>query len=237
MHTLGYERYMVFGVSGGGPYALGMAAISDMGHVKAVGVMAGAGPIESSRAGLSVRWIRTEVLMRLFPWYWTSTYNEWLSKTRAWYEKVYAGNTNPGVHRGNKLPVNFLIKIEKARNDDAAAGHVEQLNMGNRSWGYELEEIGRKNVPVYLYHGTLDENTPIGGARYIQYKIGNTCRLKEIPCADHYSTQGHVLELLERVRKKSLESTLSKDERSVEQRLVRKKLDRTYTNSGQYASV
>ena len=55
MRALGYRRYRVYGTSGGGPYALGIAALAHEGQVLACGVMAGSAPKEASRRNYPLR--------------------------------------------------------------------------------------------------------------------------------------------------------------------------------------
>jgi pimeloyl-ACP methyl ester carboxylesterase len=51
-------------------------------------------------------------------------------------------------------------------------GHAWETRLLVRPWGFRLEDI---RIPVYLWHGTKDHETPISMARYVSSKIPGCC--------------------------------------------------------------
>ncbi|KAF2443216.1 alpha/beta-hydrolase [Karstenula rhodostoma CBS 690.94] len=198
MRALGYRKYQILGTSGGGPFALAVAALAPKSEVLATGILVGAAPIEASRRGQKPgRWWR-EFVLTVFPWWAEMRLKARIS--RKWPNLQRDAVLLQGLQTKTREVRKVLVELEKwLRN--GIKGYVQDWRAGNSYWGFELEAL-REKGPIHMVYGTKDKNTPLAGGRYMQDRIGLTCTLKEIPGADHYTAQEiGGWELRERLRK------------------------------------
>lgn len=171
---LGWEKFHVFGVSGGGPYAL-VTAHAMPERVLSVSVVCGAPPLKQ----LGTRdlfWIYRLILV-----------------IRKWCPSllglVFAIGTRISHRRPDQIPMRWLLSLlheadrevlHTAENLDVIAeGFRESLASGVPSvmhdadmyltdWGYDLADI---RVPVHFWHGKEDRNIPWTYAEKIAAQI------------------------------------------------------------------
>lgn len=175
--ALKLDSFAVVGHSGGGPHTLACAYALPR-RVKAVVVVAGAGPIDAPGAtdGMAtLNWFAFKFGQYL-PW----------SIGYAIIRRVYgeaAADPVKAIDRDKEtrpLVDNQIFDIPEIRelciqSDKEAYRHGLQAfawdaRLITRPWGFSLDEI---KAPVHLWHGTVDNSTSIAMARYMAQKIPN----------------------------------------------------------------
>ncbi len=180
---LGIDRFIVSGLSGGGPFTLAVA--HDMADRTAAGfVFGGVGPLagdEMAPGNLSlvrflnpiVSWVRAPLGAAA-----SAVIKPVLPYGRAVldiYVKVMGGADKPAFEQpGMKTTfLNDLVGAGQARLHAIAHDMV----MFSREWGFRLADI---TVPIRLWWGTADHIVPLSHATHQASKIPNsTLRLRE----------------------------------------------------------
>lgn len=167
--ALGIDRFAVAAHSGGAPYAYACAvALPD--RVTAAAILSGAGPADSA---LSLRGMRP--LNRTG--YTFGRYVPWpLWRLAIWFF-YHKGRDDPSAvfERGKRLrpPADQDLWYRSEVREVCLASGAEAFRRGTRGhawetrllmrpWGFRLEDV---RLPVYLWHGTDDHETPVGMAR------------------------------------------------------------------------
>jgi pimeloyl-ACP methyl ester carboxylesterase len=184
---LGWEKFHVFGVSGGGPYAL-VTAYALPEQVLSASVICGAPPLRllgvqdmfwPYRAVLALRqrvpWLLTPVfsvgamVSRLRPDQWPLKWAIGMLNAR---DREVLGNLD--THR--MMMGGFRESLCSGVASVQADGDIYLSD-----WGFDLEDI---RVPVHFWHGKADRNIPWTYARQVAAKV---------PCAiPHWAEQeGH----------------------------------------------
>ena len=187
--ALGLARFAVLGPSGGAPYAA--ACAWKLRHrLSGVGLVAGIGPIDAPGAtvGMSrMNWWLFRVAGHL-PWAPTAIMG--LASARARRPERLLSATVSDVDRPywNRMKEILEPAIAEAFRQ-GGKGQARELRLLTRPWGFRLEDI---RVPVRLWHGELDPNSPVAMARHVAAMIPN-CR------ATYYPDEGHLFFLGERL--------------------------------------
>jgi len=196
---LGLERFHVAGHSGGGPYTL--ACAHDLpGRVRAAAVISGAGLVDSKEALENMTPLNRLAfsLGRHLPW------ALWRLLTWYFYRK---GHKHPEVlfARGAKDRASADTRILELPGvlQENYASQSEALRQGTRPfalearlitspWGFQLEDI---RVPVQIWHGTEDVDTPVAMSKGVAARIPNS-RLTICPGEAHMLIYTHWQEIL-----------------------------------------
>lgn len=185
MHTLGYNRYMVYGSSGGGPYALGMSALPTYSEVVVTGVSATSGPIEASTNGNSLMRWWNRLSASFFP-----------RRFKRLALKVHSVQKRRLLKWNNRRPQTPEEMEERSEVEESRGNYVEGITADKRAigrdWDFAWGDVANKG-PVIMYHGILDDKTSIEGARYIRNRMGNNCHLTEVPNGTHDLNVGNLL--------------------------------------------
>jgi pimeloyl-ACP methyl ester carboxylesterase len=188
--AVGIREFAVAGHSGGGPYALACACcLPD--RVSAAAVLSGAGPVDTPGAteGLTPLHGLAFSIGRYSPWFLIRTLT-WFFFRKAAADPARAIDIDA---RDRSSADEEVLKIPGVR-ENCIESDIEAYRQGlrgfswevrllTRPWGFALEEI---RTPVYLWHGTDDDFTTTGMARYMAAKIPD-CR------SYIYEHEGHML--------------------------------------------
>jgi pimeloyl-ACP methyl ester carboxylesterase len=185
MRALGYEKYRMYGTSGGGPFALAVAALVSQGEVIVTGIMAGSAPVEASRRGATYKRLWDEFVTTVFPWWRTMRMESAFSKANPNFKRdaIQVGHCQA---KNNSERNKLATKEQYLRN--GIKGYVQYWLAKNKYWGFELEAVGNKS-PVHMVYGDRDSNTPLAGGRYMRERIGENCNLVVIPNTNHSTSQ------------------------------------------------
>lgn len=176
---LGIKRFAVAGHSGGGPYAA-VCGYGLPGRVTAAAIVCGIGPLDTPAATKDMWWLNRVGFTtgRYMPWLL------WQIPIWFFYRK---GASKPAdvMERGadSRPEADALLWEDPAIRNVCYASTVEAFRQGtrgqawdvrliSRKWGFRLEDI---HVPVFLWHGEADRDTPVTMGRYVASKIPN-CR-------------------------------------------------------------
>ena len=193
--SLGLDRWAVWGISGGAPFALACAhQLRD--RVAACGVVSGAAPVELTlpEYPAAIRW--QFVLARRFPWsirflLWLRTgryYTKDVETAREAFENGLENAAGPDRafkdSPGNELTVHMIR--EAFRQGMRGPSYEGRLLVGD--WGFRLEDVTHPHV--YMWHGDLDAQTPSAAARAMAARLPH-CEATFFPDEAHASAVVH----------------------------------------------
>jgi pimeloyl-ACP methyl ester carboxylesterase len=193
MERLRVDRFAIVGVSGGAPYALACAyRIPE--RLISCGVVSGIGPLKLGTAGMSRQNRLVLFLAHRAPWLLRPLLNV---NARAFRDEQHASKAMPKAMKSMLKPDREAL-VASGLVDSFAADISETYRQGTqgavyegqlygRDWGFKLENIAFQ--PLYLWHGDLDTNVPIGMARAIAAKLRGCT-------ATYYPDEGHLSTLL-----------------------------------------
>ncbi|GKU22571.1 alpha beta hydrolase [Fusarium langsethiae] len=198
-------EFSVFGLSGGGPFALACAYVLPKRTLTSVGLFASAPPwaagvhhVDKSRRILrfcamncptlltgalnalyrSVRWlVLTQPAIRII--------GKWLDAQDA-KDKTETKITKPHTERIEDL-VSMLLD-EPFRQGAGGTVHETKL-LTSQDWGFKLEDVDYERVQIW--HGVKDTNAPVGMIRYMAEHIPNS-ELTEFEEDTHYTMYKHI---------------------------------------------
>lgn len=202
---LGLSRFAILGGSGGGPYALACASALPREDLSAVGLMAAAGPWVSGIQ--DVPW--TSWLTSLAAVYTPSglrvatDVTVWLAK-RVVYTELIAKRIDAWLQSLEKeadeeddLTIEErrerLLRIAFEGFAQGARGMVQEAQLLTGDWGFRLEDV--QFDKIQLWHGTLDQQSPIRMVRYIAERLPHA-ELLEFEGVDHFKMAYHLEEIL-----------------------------------------
>jgi pimeloyl-ACP methyl ester carboxylesterase len=172
---LGFKKFSIAGHSGGGPYVAACAfALAE--RVTAAAILSGMGPVETPGAAEAMSAVNRFGFKagRYLPWtLWILLV--WLVYHGRCADPATAMNKESG-HRPQADEEQFRLPGVR---QVCLASEVEGFQQGlrglawdarllTRPWGFPLEGI---RVPVYIWHGSLDDQADSAMARYIAGKI------------------------------------------------------------------
>jgi pimeloyl-ACP methyl ester carboxylesterase len=172
---LGIGRFAVAGHSGGGPYVAACAyALPE--RVTAAAILSGAGPVEAPDATLGMSRLNKAgfTFGKYIPWplwhflMWT-----------IYHRRRDDPAASMDSENGRRPPADDIQILQTEVRAACLESEIEAFRPGLRGfawdarllttdWGFRLEGI---KVPVHLWHGSADDLTSIGMARYIADKI------------------------------------------------------------------
>jgi len=162
-------RFAVAAHSGGAPYAYACAAaLPD--RVTVTAILSGAGPADSprllrgmrglNRAGYTFSPLVPWPLWRFFIWLFFRTGRDDPASVFERGKRSRPPADQDIWYRSEVREVCFASGAEGFRN--GTRGHAWEARLLLRPWGLRLEDV---RVPVYLWHGTQDHETPVSMAR------------------------------------------------------------------------
>lgn len=198
--ALDIERFAVWGISGGGPFALACAHELPE-SVTACGVASGAGPLACGTKAYPPGFRRQIALARWFPWLirfmlWQTSGRYYMRDFETARDAFYAGfryADEPDKalidDPGNTLGIHMLREaFRQGMHGPAYEGRILL-----QDWGFRLEDIALTHV--YLWHGEQDSRTPAAVARQVCDRIPH-CEAAFFPDEAHGSTVVHHTEMM-----------------------------------------
>lgn len=201
--TLGFERFAVVGISGGGGYVAACAyAIPE--RLTAAGIVSGMGPLDLP--GVSGAYMRGRAISRVvlglareIPWMMRQHLERRIARRGTGepddlVARIAASMSPPdrNVLLQAGIGAAFVADFQEAVRQ-GSRGMVWDLLLYARSWGFRLEDIG---MPVSLWHGEADIDVPVAFGRAVASRIPN-CRATYYPGEGHLIAVTHMREILE----------------------------------------
>lgn len=189
--ALGFDKFAVVGVSGGGPFSIACAyKIPD--RLTGCGVIGGLGPQHLSTEGMLERSRRQKFIFNWFPWlirllWWAKgrkmknpekAKNDILNQLENFPESDQKVVSNPEI-------ISILAKEMSEAFRQGTKGIYHEFMMLWKHWGFNLEDISPK-IKVIVWHGELDVNVPISMGRGVADLIPNSDG-RFFPEDGHYS--------------------------------------------------
>jgi pimeloyl-ACP methyl ester carboxylesterase len=188
---LGYDRFIVTGYSGGGPYVTA-CALKIPQRLLAAGIISGVGPAEVGSAGMHAANRKKFNLAQQMPWLVKWMIRMAFSSLRGRPEKmarqIARGRPDmPAIDHhvlGDRHFLDWMVRetMEAVALGSAGLAHEEVLFAF--PWGFRLEDIRCANV--FLWHGCLDRNVPLSMARAVAERIPG-CQAQFFPDDGHLS--------------------------------------------------
>lgn len=193
--ALDLDRWAVWGISGGAPFALACAHQLPQ-RVAACGIVSSATPLELAMGEYPPGVRRQFALARRFPrsiWLllWLRTgrhYMKDLDTAREAFARGMEHAAGPDAklkdNPGNELTVHMLR--EAFRQGMRGPAYEGRLLVGD--WGFRLEDVTHQHV--YLWHGELDAQSPSAAARAMAERLPH-CQATFFPDEAHASAVVH----------------------------------------------
>lgn len=184
--ALGIGCFAVIGISGGGPYTAACAyKIPD--RLTAVAIVGGSGPVDlrSTFAGSArerhIGYVLAQRAPRLLRLVIALARNPGRNPARfqAQFARGAAEADRAIMARPGMREMFVRNYAEAARQGMTA--FADEVILASKPWGFPLQDI---TLPVHLWHGEEDRNTPIAMARAMAAAIPN-CRTTYLPGEGH----------------------------------------------------
>lgn len=169
--SLGFQKFSVMGVSGGGPYAAVCAYALPKRVLKAA-IVVGLAPPYIKNICEGMAWTNRVS--------WENYYRFPLLSTLAGYSVFF--QTKLGLAdisqlfsfgadrqmRNEDAYKTLLNKVRKAVLQQGVKGIIQDLELYANSWGFDVKRI---KIPVYLWYGEDDKNVSLAMGKYYKKRI------------------------------------------------------------------
>lgn len=180
---LGFKKFSVMGVSGGGPYAAACAYALPK-RIHKAGIVVGLSPtnIAGVLEGMAPINKATWYLYHYIPG--LIYLSSWLQYIRKWlFPKSSRGSL--AAQADKKLMKPSLSALIAENREEAfrqgIRGAAHDVKIYTRPWGFELSDI---KIPVFLYYGALDKNVSVKMGEHYASQIKGS-KLTIYPDAGH----------------------------------------------------
>jgi pimeloyl-ACP methyl ester carboxylesterase len=185
---LGFDRFSVVGISGGGPYAIACAQFIPE-RLRAAGAVSGMGPLDvpalvsalkPSYRGLFALARRAGVPYAVFS-------NAVGAAVRCWPASIlaYASGGEPQDERRDVMSSDAWAALKAATLEafrGGSAGPAHDVYLLATAWGFAPATT---RVPVVMWHGNADTIVPVAMTRHIAERMRD-CYVTIIPGAGHF---------------------------------------------------
>ncbi|MFX0059970.1 MAG: alpha/beta fold hydrolase [Candidatus Hodarchaeota archaeon] len=198
---LGFYKFSVEGISGGGPYAA-VCAYKIPERLNGCAIIGGIGPLDQKSEGLNrilffmVR--RFFWLFRIYT-YFQARKNTNLVKAQKNIKKYIPKLPEPDrIIFNNPENLSLFLKETAEAFRQGSKGAAYEGKIYANSWGFNLEEVSPE-VKVTIWHGELDINVPVSMGREMCKLIPN-CKGNFLPNEGHYSIAfNHIEEIIDNI--------------------------------------
>lgn len=185
------DRFLVLGYSGGGPFALALAARHPE-RIAAIGIVSGVGPARSGSKGMHASNQRKFDMARKMPWL-----------ARAMLFAAFSGlRKNPARlssqlhHIWEQMPApdqkvlsdwrfaDGILAVTRDAIQNSVNGWVNEELLMALPWGFTPQEISCSNI--YLWHGSKDKNVPLAMGKAVAEQLPG-CRASFLKDEGHLS--------------------------------------------------
>ena len=188
---LGLQRYGVLGISGGGPYALACARALPADKLRAVSIVCGLGSPDMGYWGMNWKsWAGWTFGQRMFPglcrWWFSRepgarldlSEDERMGLMRKAFEKDKAKMHEKDIPvLGEKDFMRMYLRRSAEVYRQGMNGLSNDFKVLNSDFGFRIEDI-RKDLPVQLWHGRLDNMVPLQHAEKVAARLGENAHLR-----------------------------------------------------------
>ena len=195
---LAIDRFAVVGWSGGGPYAAACGYLLPE-RVTSVGLVSAPAPLSgvaerdylrrfernAARAAGRAPW-----MVRLAMWHWGRPQRR---NAERFFDESVADMVAADRHVLARPEVRGLMIANSAElYRHGGRGMYDEALVLARPWGFDLGDLG---VPVYIWHGELDQSVPLGMPLYLARSIPDS-RVTILPGHGHHVLYSHWPEIL-----------------------------------------
>ena len=200
---LNVDQYRIASVSGGTGYALACAKALPKEKLRAVGVICGIGPWEAGTKGMSLAnrvalnvWAYAPRLVRAVHDRWVLPIVRDPDPTK--WENAMKKNLKYFKESDRKefeKPGEFELLCDIFREvwKQGMKGHIEELRLITRHWGFDLEDV--KHDKIKFWVGSEDVNTPPRHTEYMAKRLPSA-EFKLYPGLSHFTVWAKMEEIL-----------------------------------------
>lgn len=188
---LGLTKYGVLGISGGGPYALACARGMPADKLRAVTIVCGLGSHDMTYNGMNITsWLGWTYGQRLAPslvrWWMTRepgarldlSEDERMKSIRDAFENGKSSMHAKDVEMfGDHSWMYMHMRRSAEYYVQGTEGFSQDFRLLSSDFGFKIEDI-RKDLPVRLWHGRLDNMAPLQHAEKVAARIGDNAHLE-----------------------------------------------------------
>ncbi len=188
---LGLQRYGVLGISGGGPYALACARALPADKLRAVSIVCGLGSPDMGYGGMNwTNWAGWTFGQRMFPglcrWWISREPGARLDLSEEERMRLLCKAFEKGKAKMHPKDVAVFGDKDWMWMHIRRAGEVYKQGMDgfsndfrvlNSDFGFRIEDV-RKDLPVQLWHGKLDNMVPLQHAEKVAARLGDNAHLR-----------------------------------------------------------
>ena len=190
--ALNIKKFAVIGISGGGPYSLACAYKIPPNRLVAAATCGGMGPFEAGLEGMKKSNVKLFTIAKKMPWilrflFWVG-YTRKVKNADDAYKMLLAGmddfpEADQKLFKDPKLGKLFAEEsFEAFRQGSKWVAH--ECKLYAQPWEFKLEDISPE-IKVFIFHGELDDQVPIGMAQYMANLIPN-CEAIYFPNETHF---------------------------------------------------
>jgi pimeloyl-ACP methyl ester carboxylesterase len=178
---LGWDRFGVIGISGGGPHALA-CALRLPERVTAVGLVSSVAPFwPDALRGMLATTRRGFQLAHLAPWLLILAARRMAGNPEGFLSRLSRELPDPD-RRILARPDVAAVVAENAGEALVSDEVAHEMVLLRRDWGFTPADIA---APVVLWHGEADRNVPVAHGRRLAAALP-ACRATFVPGAGHY---------------------------------------------------
>ncbi len=188
--ALNIDRFSLFGLSGGGPYAL-VCAWKIPSLLQGAAIVGGLGPVYESWAVDVMKWpARLGFgLAKHITWLLPVIYGGIMARLLRWFPRmmqslltISAPKADNFVLKRPEIEAIFLASMREALRH-GPQGALLEFKLYAHSWGFPLEEI---RLNIHLWQGEADATVPVSHARYLEQALPHV-NVHYLPQEGHFS--------------------------------------------------